>query len=655
MITFLMWAISLSLIFGNIATENQKERKNVTSIYQLQLLKANEIQPTGWIKKQLHRDLNDGYIGQYDDVNETVTHDVFINQSRTSRRRFAFRKEWWSGEHEGYWKDAVVRMAFLTGDSAYITEIKEWIYKLIEHTDEKGYIGIYKDCDAPGCRFKHEHGNGELWVTSRMVMAMLAYYEFTGDEKVLEAAEKAVQLPMKEYADENYFINSSKGGGVSHGVGFFENLEWLYRITGKKEYLSFAEKLYKDFNAVQVRDDDLQTQHLLNEKLLFEKHGAHIAEGLFVPRFISAIADEPTLDSAANNVMEKLKRHFTPGGAMRCDEWIKGREGTADERYEYCGIAEMVSPMNKMISFTGNIAMADHIEKMTFNAGQGARLPVLKAVSYLTTDNRIKINHSEIAKRESYDAAHFAAACCALNAARLMPYYVEGMWMKGKAGKSLAALLYGPNTLETTINNVPVTVKEETDYPFSDQITFKFDPEKNVNFDFVLRKPFNCQNFDIKLPDGAKKEEQKDHILIHHEWASGDRVTVNFNFGVQKIDQPKSKTVKNKGVYLQRGPLVFALPFEHKIKRVKEHHESDFYRYKIKAKDKSNWKLKLVEDDSIDFNPADSSSLLTPWDEPVVKLEVTLADKKGNKDRYLLVPMGNTIFRRVTFSKANHK
>jgi len=653
---FTYFAIVLSLsIAMNGSFQQTKERNIVTDIYQYNILKAGEINPTGWINKQLKRDLNDGYIGHYDDVNKTVTHDVFFNQNRISKRKFSLRKEWWSGEHEGYWKDAMVRMAFLTGDSTYINHMNSWMHELLQHTNEKGYIGIYRDCEAPGCRFNHERGNGELWATSRVLMAMLAYYEFTGDEEILNAAEKATKLVMQQYQDRNYFLHTSKGGGVSHGVGFFENLEWLYRLTGDAQYLEFAGKLYEDFNEGHIRDDDLKTELLLNESELFEKHGAHIAEGLFVPEFISAIQSGHALDSAASNLMEKLEQHLTPGGAMRCDEWIKGRKGTADEHYEYCGIAEMISPMNKMISFTGDFSLADRIEKMTFNAGQGARMPVLKAVSYLTTDNRIKINHSEIAKRESYDAAHFAAACCALNAGRLMPYYAEGMWMKGDDNKQLAALLYGPNVLETNMNGTPLKITEDTDYPFSDKIVFKIKPDQPVSFDLVLRKPFNCQDFELDSPDGAQVEELTDRIIISNQWKPGESVTVKFNFKIQQHNQPESKTVKGKGVYVQRGPLVYALPFEHKLKKVKEYYNSGFYRYKIKAKDKSNWKLKIDASAPMNFIPAKDDNLLTPWDDPAVKIESTLVDKKGNRERYLLVPMGNTIFRRVTFSKANHK
>ncbi|MFW5644705.1 MAG: hypothetical protein ACOCZL_02220, partial [Bacteroidota bacterium] len=371
---------------------------------------------------------------------------------------------------------------------------------------------------------------------------------------------------------------------------------------------------------------------------------------LFVPEFIAGITHNKKDKKAAEQVMVKLAQHITPGGAMRCDEWIRGRKGSADERYEYCGIAEMISPLNKIISFTGNISLADIIETMTFNAGQGSRFPVLKALSYLTSDNRIKINHREIAKRESYDAAHLAAVCCVLNGGRLMPYFVEAMWMKETKNEGLLALFYGPNELMTNIKGVDVQIVEKTAYPFSDQVKFHIQPESEVEFPLILRKAHNCKNIDIKIPEGADLVEEKDRFIIRNKWKKGDEVELKFNFDVKQIEQAPSRTVKEGGIYLKRGALVYALPFEHQIKKVKEYRSSGFYRYNIKAKNKDAWSYHLITSEKMEFIPLPKNKNVSiPWNEPETGLKVWLETDNGEKKAFTLVPMGSTIFRRVTF------
>jgi hypothetical protein len=311
----------------------------------------------------------------------------------------------------------------------------------------------------------------------------------------------------------------------------------------------------------------------------------------------------------------------------------------------------MISPLNKMISFTGNLDLANKIETMVFNAGQGARFPVLSAVSYLSSDNRIRIRRLELLKRESYDAAHLAAACCTLNAGRLMPYYVEGMWMKTINDDGIVAVLFGPSKVKTDIRSIPVEITEETGYPFSDEITFTVNPAKALKFSLIIRKPHGCQNTDIVLASKAEITETDDRININKTWKKGDKLHLKFSFDIQRISQPTSKSVKNKGVYFRRGALVYALPFDHKTKAVEEHQNSGFHRYNIRANDTKEWKLRLSTNDKFTFTSVVNSDMQHPWDNPIVKLKGTLRDKKNQKKSVELVPMGNTIFRRVTFSK----
>lgn len=621
------------------------------TIYKYKIPPAGAIQPEGWILHQLENDLIKGYIGQYDRVSNTVDKGVFVKQDRMSKRKYGLRKEWWNGEHEGYWKDAVIRMAFLTNNKLYKEKAHEWIREIKEAAyNNDGYIGIYRDCDKPNCRFQHVRGNGELWVTSRIIMAMLAYYEYTNDQELLKVCQHAVQKVMDAYWDQNYFVEASGGGGVSHGIGFFEVLEWMYRITKEKRYLDFSLKLYHDFNNGQMRDDDLTTDNLLNKEQMLQDHGAHLAEGLFVPEFIASAHPNATYIEAANNVMYKLEKHLTPGGAMRCDEWVKERVGTADERYEYCGIAEMISPLGKMIAFSGDLSLADKIETMAYNAGQGARLPILSALSYLSADNRIKINHREIARRETYDACHFAAACCALNGARLMPYLVENMWVTNDNDNEVLALLPGPSQFNTEIDGVMVNIMEQTDYPFSNQITFQVNPTEPLKFDLSVRKPFGCDSVEIFAPDGAKITQNDSKLSVTKKWRKMDQVKITFHFPVRIIHQPPSKSVKGKGAYLKHGPLVYAMSFDHKIDTTKEYNNSGFYRYKIKVADSTQWNgIKLDTSEVFIHNRNGKKHNLTPWDKPYISLNGPVFDLQNNRINMELQPMGSTIFRRVTF------
>jgi len=542
-------------------------------------------------------------------------------------------KAWWSGEHEAYWKDGITRLAFLAEDSSFIKKSKKWIYEIIDNRDESGYIGVYADGPATDItvRFNHRAENGELWTQSRIFMAMLSYYEFTKDKVVLDAVEKATKLTISKYQIKNPF--HSEGGGIAHGIGFFESLEALYRITSDSTYSNFAKKLYGYWNdGADTRfADDLILKHLLDDSHLWDDHGAHTAEGIFVPFWIAALNQDPTYQKAADAATRKLAFHSTPSEVLVCDEFVDHREGSPDEAYEYCYMAEVVNPMNKIISITGDISYADKLETMVFNAAQGARLPILTALSYCTIDNRFTIDNVDNDGRYRYAVTHNNAACCVLNGGRLMPYYATSMWLETIDNSGVVAMLYGPSEFSTEINNIKVHINENTSYPFSDRIEFEISPESPVEFSLTLRKPHGVETFNLKKIDGAKITELEDRIVIENKWKAGDKVEITFNFEVQKHTQAESKTVSGNGMYLKRGALIYALPFSYTMKKTPmKDRDERFYQYVVTNND-TEWDYYCDSNTEFIFNTISNTNTLYPWDEPLVELNGTLVDSKGEK------------------------
>ena len=70
-------------------------------------------------------------------------------------------------------------------------------------------------------------------------------------------------------------------------------------------------------------------------------------------------------------------------------------------------------------------------EKLVLNAAQGARLPDGTCVTYFSRDNRYRATSQGSGGRFKFSPTHEEiAVCCNPNASKLMPYYVDGMWMK---------------------------------------------------------------------------------------------------------------------------------------------------------------------------------------------------------------------------------
>ena len=817
----LLWLLMSVVLLQSVAASEGRSQAT-----RLRFLPAGAVKPSGWIAEQLRADLEDGLTGNYDRISINVNLGLFESQERTAGDVVEAplggrEKAWWAGEHEGYWKDAVIRSAFLVNQGEFTKRAHQWVAGILEAQGEDGYIGIYNE----ESRFPEEGFDGELWTQSRIFQALLAYYEFTGDESVLRAVEEAVNLTLSKYMAGTYFGRPgvAGGGGVSHGIGFMDTLEWLHRLTGSGRYREGAIWLYKDYSAGDSRLHDLELENLLvpprgesddgfgpppgvtnlarqatvsaasefsedyracfavdgevpasgsradrgkawavrgtthgdgawfslswstpqtiacvayfgrtaysakecwksyevrtgtaghtiasgtlkrghgaqvitfsepvrtrrlkitftdshggsnpgaseimvfpesvdaadlggfyppgsGDPGLFQDHTPHILEGLHMPWIAYAFTGKDKYRRAGENGLEKLAIHTNPGGSFVGDERVNGRRGSGDVLGEYCSMTEGTSTLNRILAYTGKLSIGDRIERVCLNAAQGARFhPANRAVCYLSRDNQRKA--TEPPKRVF--AATHKACCCTLNAARLMPYYVEGMWYRLPERPGLVANLYGPCRVNTEVSDIQVEIVEKTSYPFSDWVEFQVSPEEPVEFQLVLRVPDSAGQLSVDAGPGATVRRMEQSVRITKTWHPGDVLRVNFNFRVERCKVPNGKS------YYRRGPLIYALELPARAERTHEFKLGDepsgFYRYGVTTSDLTGWDYRIDPDARFDPVRLGSPDSDHPWARPPAGLRGKMLDAEGQAVEVILVPVGTTLLRRVTFPVA---
>ena len=617
-----------------------------------QFLPAGEVKPGGWIKEQMLADLREGIAGHYDAISGNVNRHLFETKSREPAVKVKGDRQeeasWWAGEHEGYWLDGLVRLAFLTGEKTFMAEARKKIDAIVHAQDPDGYIGVY----TKETRLKStENKDGELWTQARIFQAMLAYYEFTGDKNVLAAVEKAVQRTLAAYQDGSYFQRSTEltAGGVPHGIGFSDTLEQLYRLTGKPVYRAGEIWLYDDFNQ-GFSKADTALNSLLDTNKLWQGHTPHIMEGLAVPQIVYSLTGEEKYKIAAANARLKLGWHTTPGGEIVGDESVNGRKGTGDTLGEYCSFTEGVIAMNQILAYSGDLTAGDWTERVCLNGAQGARFQTAnRATAYLSRDDRRatdeKPNHGG---RIYFSPCHLAAACCTLNATRLLPYYVQGMWYRPAGQPALVASHYGPCRVKTMVAGTKVTIEENTDYPFEDTVNFKINPARSVGFTLIFRVPESARSAAVDAGPDAKVTQTHGRIEVKKVWQAGDNVTLRFDFDV------RLREANDRQLYYQRGPLVFALKFPEQrhetIKFELKGKDSGFREYNLTPLNDSGWNYRVDKDIDFKLIPLKNGDANHPWEQPPVALQGKMFAADGKLVDVTLVPEGATLLRRVTFS-----
>ncbi|NOX55541.1 MAG: hypothetical protein GXP27_14110 [Planctomycetes bacterium] len=642
-------------------------------------LRLGEVKPEGWLRATLLRDLKTGYAGHLDELLQDPQTKKFL--LRPENNDFVTRENnrgcrcdksglamppalrtWWHGEMIGDWHDGLLRAAFLTGEPRARAKADRFVAAILKSQDEDGYIGIY----PKGCRFHFARPDGELWTQRCVLLPLLAYYEFTGREDVLDAVQRAVKLTISQYGHgkRNYFDTpNQRDCGISHGLMYLDVLDWLYRLTGDEAYRRAALSLYDDYNAARnVLVKDGQLEKLLDPTIPFSGHGPDVMGFLRVTLLCHHLSGKRVYWQAWQNAIRKVQRHLGVGGSPLSGhgEEIKAKDQRPDMPYEYCSTFYLEHSLIWALQKTGAARFGDMIERTLFNAAQGARFADGKALTYYSADERLWVRQRPPEGRGNrrfiYTAA-FYPSCCHDSGARVYPYAISAMWMRsrGDNGGGLVATLYGPSRVETEVNGTRVTVVEETGYPFSFDVRFSIQAERPVAFPLCLRIPAWSAEPSVTAAGASVTRDERGYLVVSKEWKSGDQVRVQLRPAIRGLRAVDGRTA------LAYGPLVFCLPIPEKTQIVRRFPPvgpdqiGGFCAYQFDPADLASARrpLKLfAERPGFGFRVVKNKAAdpLYPWDRPPLTLRGTMLGAGGRHESVTLLPMGSTLLRRTFFA-----
>ena len=532
----------------------------------LRPLPFGAVRPEGWLKTQIRENL-DGFTGHLDSlVPDLILKDDIYGRDRLTPKvkskdvgavadggDWQVQFLWWNSETQSNWRDGYLRSALLLRDSVHLRRLRAYVDRILATQDADGYLGIY----APALRYQFDNENGELWAQATLFRGLLAWYEATGEQRVLKAVERAVALTMKRWpaASAHPFRSVNPNvGGLSHGLMFTDVLESLYRLTGRGAYRDYALFLYRDFSAATI-NEDAQYQKLLNASLPLKGHGVHTYEHLRSVAAAYYASGNPALRAALDGFLQKIARCTVPSGGPIGDEWIGGGTADATKRgYEYCSLQELQHSYSELLLKSGGSRWGDEVERIFFNAAQGARHPRESSIAYLKTDDAYAmtggVNGDTSGKqvRYKYSPVHQdAAVCCVPNAGRVAPYFVQYMWAQD--GEGLVAALLGPATVHTSWKGAPLTIRTQTEYPYNYKFTYTVEGAR-PGFVLKIRRPAWAKSVKLNVP----YTEADGYLVVHRAWKRSEQLEL-------ELEPEAAVATDGKGAhYFTWGPLVLAHP-----------------------------------------------------------------------------------------------
>lgn len=602
------------------------------------------IKPRGWIREQMRKDLN-GFVGKLDIMVPDLINDPIYGSGRlhsnTKAKDLGNLKEgdaegddqyqWWNSETQSNWWDGLIRYAFILNDHLAEKRVRKHVYSILATQDKDGYIGIYDK----ELRYHFKGENGELWAKATLYRGLVAFYEATHDAKVWQSIERAVDNVMLNYPiyeSQPFAVGTGFSGGVAHGLMFTDICERMYQITKEKKYLEYAVFLYQNYSQNYSCERDAQLKSIYDSTYSLQCHGVHTFEHIR-PLIIAAYASHSKkLINALNIYLNRIKKVTTLTGGAIGDEWISCRNANSTNTgYEYCSLHELMDSYSLLFQKKGKLEAAEMIERIFYNAAQGARNPIHSSIAYLKTDNSYEMmgtRNGEVEPdrkqtRYKYSPVHQdVAVCCCPNAGRITPYFIQNMWLK-ESNNTLTAPILGPNILETVIQNNKVSIEEITDYPYENKIQFKIITERPTSFTLKIRKPTWAKA--IRATENYHQE--KGFIVISKTFARLETLEIEFSPEVEIIkDQNGEKA-------FSYGALLYALPIESIEEKGKNYADGLYDTY-----------YKPIDQPNFQFDPKCK---------PVYQkdsIRVTMKNTRTSKiEQVVLIPFAKTILRQVSF------
>ncbi len=502
-------------------------------------LPMGSIQSEGWIRKLIELQ-KDGLCGHLGEISAWL-----------SKENNAWLSEGgdYGWEEVPYWLRGYSDMAFMLNDQQMKKEAMVWIEAILKSQKPDGWFG-------PEVRSR-ETGYLDFWPNMLVLFTLQNYYEYTGDRRVINFMNNYFRyelgVPDKEFLSS--YWEDSRGGDNLYSV------YWLYNITGEKWLLELAEKIHRN------------TANWMQKSSLPNWHNVNIAQCFREPATWFMQSGDTAHLEATYIDYDLIRRTFgqVPGGMFGSDEnsrmgYIDPRQGT-----ETCGFAEQMTSDGILSRITGDPLWADNCEDVLFNSFTAAFTTDMKALRYLTCPNGVTAddkNHSPgIDNKGPFLTMNpFSSRCCQHNHGHALPYYIQNLVMASN-DNGLAAVMYNSCTTKAKVGDgTEVTLKEETHYPFDDQVRFTLSTSKNVSFPLYLRVPGWCKAASVSINGKAVQAnvEGGRYIRIEREWKNGDKLSLKLPMELAV----KTWQVNQNSVSVNYGPLTFSLKIGEEYKKI---------------------------------------------------------------------------------------
>jgi DUF1680 family protein len=426
-----------------------------------------------------------------------------------------------------------------------------------------------------GKRWTGESGSHELYNSGHLFEAAAAHYIATGKRNLLDIAIRNADLLVRSFGPGKLTIPP---GHQIVETGLIK----LYRITHNEKYLELA-KYFLDWRG------DPKTHRLygkysqdhipVTKQTEIVGHAVRAVYMYVGMTDIAAIYNDSAYLKAVKNIwnnMVERKMYITGGIGAKHEQESLGGDYELPNLTAYCETCAAVGNVywnNRLFMLTGDAKYYDIIERTLYNgliSGISLDGKSFFYVNPLEADGKFRFNQGARTRQHWFDCS-----CCPTNLMRFIPSLPGLIYAVQK--DALYVNLYMSNKATVSVNNKPITIEQQTTYPWQGDINIIINPEKAGEFTLNLRIPGWAQNQvlpsdlysytdalkgKVIITVNGQEIKYRTHLgyaVITRKWSAGDEVKITLPMSIcHIIANEKVKDDKNLAA-LEYGPIVYCV------------------------------------------------------------------------------------------------
>jgi uncharacterized protein len=470
----------------------------------------------------------------------TIDEDEMLDGFRHRPGRHA-----WIGEHVGKWLHAACLTYECTGNKALKTKIDRVASELMKTQEADGYLGTY----SPDKRFGfYPNADWDVWSHKYCLIGLLSYYQCTGNKDALETCKRVGDLLIRVFGPGKANIVAS---GWHYGLAptsVLEPIVLLYRATGDKRYLDFAEHTVKMWDVGEV--PQLLSGLLRGQPVSVAGGGKAYEQtsclaGLCELYRVTGKREYLTAVLKAWDDITRNRLYITGSGSFE-EVWSKDNQfpnGVVERPCETCVTVTWLQLNMQLLRLLGEPRFAEEIDRTLYNSLLASQKP--------TGDDWC--GYTVLEGEKGY---YSNTTCCHSSGPRGVALAPEFLYTATQDG--ITANIFSASRATVPFSGGKVELRQITQYPLGGSVRIAVNPVGVSDpFAIGLRVPKWSPKVSLAV-NGELLPADPDtsgYVSISRQWQRGDVITYTMDMAPRIVLGDHGNDGKMSVMY---GPLVLA-------------------------------------------------------------------------------------------------